>query len=60
MEVFLIGARNIWKERNNMHFKNIKPTVAAWRRRFKEDFGLLIHRTKEGIHPYIAHFISRL
>jgi hypothetical protein len=60
MEVFLIGARNIWKERNNMHFKNITPTVAAWRRRFKEDFGLLIHRTKEGIHPYIAHFISRL
>jgi hypothetical protein len=60
MEVFLIGAWNIWKERNNLHFKNITPTAAAWKRRFIEDFGLLKYRTKEGIHPYIDHLISSL
>jgi hypothetical protein len=60
MEVFLIGAWNIWKERNNMHFRNITPTIAAWKRRFIEDFGLLKHRTKEGVHPYIDHLISSL
>jgi hypothetical protein len=42
-----------------MHFNNITPTVEAWKRRFREDFGMLVHRTKEGMHPYISNFITR-
>jgi hypothetical protein len=30
-----------------MIFKNIVPTVDSWKRRFKEIFPLLVHRSKE-------------
>jgi hypothetical protein len=60
MEVFIVGAWNIWKERNNMLFNNFTPNLESWKRRFKEDFGLLVHRTKEGLHPFISSIISRL
>jgi hypothetical protein len=60
MEIFIIGAWSIWKERNNMLCNNITPTVEAWKRRFREEFGLLVHRKKEGVHPYINSLIARL
>jgi hypothetical protein len=37
---------------------NITPTGEAWKRRFREEFGLLVHRTK--VHPYINSLIARL
>jgi hypothetical protein len=60
MEVFIVTAWSIWKERNNMLFNNITPTVEEWKRRFRENFGLLDHRTKEGVHPFITSLISSL
>jgi hypothetical protein len=46
MKLFIVAAWSIWKERNNMLFNNITPTFEAWKRRLREDFGLLVHITK--------------
>jgi hypothetical protein len=46
IEVFMVGAWNIWKERNNMLFNRITPSLSSWKARFKCDFQLLIYRTK--------------
>ena len=59
-ETFLVAAWSHWKERNNKHFRRITPTVGGWLNRFKEDFGLLQHRTR-GSHPaFISSFVSEL
>ena len=59
-ETFLVAAWSLWKERNNKHFRRIMPTVGGWLNRFKEDFGLLQHRTR-GSHPaFISSFVSEL
>jgi hypothetical protein len=55
MEVFTVGSWCIWKERNDMLFKNIAPIVKSWKRSFKEIFPLLIHRTKEELHSFISN-----
>lgn len=44
MEVFLVSSWSLWKERNNHHFRNITPTVASWRDRFKLDLSNLRFR----------------
>jgi hypothetical protein len=31
MEIFMLGAWNIWKERNNMLFNGISPAVSSWK-----------------------------
>jgi hypothetical protein len=54
MEIFTVGAWCIWKERN------IAPTLQSWKRRFKEIFPLLIHRSKEELHSFILDFSNNL
>ena len=51
---------NIWKERNNFYFNGITPDCNSWKSRFKEDFALLVHRTKEDKHAFIKNFVGRL
>ena len=60
MEVFAIAAWSIWKERNNFYFNGITPSLSAWTSRFKEDFRLLVHRTKESKHSFIFSLASSL
>jgi hypothetical protein len=60
MEVFIVGAWNIWKERNNLLFNNITPKVDFWKRRFKSDFAMLVPRTKEDLHPFIYSLSNSL
>jgi hypothetical protein len=60
MEITLLGSWNIWKERNNLWFNNIQPSVQAWKSRFAADLSLLIHRTKEELHPLIKSIIHSL
>jgi hypothetical protein len=60
MEVLMLGSWGIWKERNNMLFNNVKLDTQRWLARFKEDFSLLTHRTKEELHPFISSFIATL
>jgi hypothetical protein len=60
MEIIMLGSWSIWKERNNMLFNNMQPDTQRWLARFKEDFALLVHRTREGLHPFINNFTSTL
>jgi hypothetical protein len=60
MEIFMVAAWNIWKIRNNMHFKGIVPDLRDWTSSFKEDFNLLVHRTKQEHHRFIASIVSSL
>jgi hypothetical protein len=60
MEVLILGSWSIWKERNNMLFNNVRSDIQRWLVRFKEDFALLVHRTKEELHPFINSFIASL
>ena len=38
MEIFLVAAWSLWKERNNNHFRHIAPSVTSWWAQFKTDF----------------------
>jgi hypothetical protein len=60
METFMIGAWNIWKERNQLLFEGITPLVNSWKAKFRNDFKLLVHRTKEKCHPFILELVAGL
>ena len=60
MDVFAIASWNIWKERNNLDFNGVTPKLSSWKARFKEDFLLLVHRTKEEDHPFIRSLVASL
>jgi hypothetical protein len=54
MEVFTVAAWSISKERNNQCFNGVNHNIASWKARFQQDFSLLVHRTKEELHPFIT------
>lgn len=58
MEVFIVAAWGLWKERNNKHFRGVVPSVDSWTQRFKRDFELLKHRSKESLEPFILHLVA--
>ena len=60
LDVFAMAAWNIWKQRNNFYFNNVAPEVDSWKARFKDDFSLLVHRTKEDKHPFIRSLVANL
>jgi hypothetical protein len=60
MEIFMLGAWNIWKERNSMFFNNVSPTVSSWKARLKADLLLLLHRTKSSSHTFINQLVDSL
>ena len=57
IEVFAIGAWSICKERNGFYFNNVPPSITGWTHRFKEDFQLLVHRTKECKQTFINSLV---
>ena len=59
METFMLGAWSIWKERNDLVFNAKAPGVDSWKNRFISDFGSLVHRTKQELHPFIVNFIDQ-
>lgn len=46
MEIFLIGAWCIWKERYDMIFNNKAPSIARWKSAFKEEVTNHLFRIK--------------
>jgi hypothetical protein len=60
MEIFLVSAWNIWKERNNLLFKGIALNIDSWTQRVKSDLLLLVHGTKQDLHSFISNFVDNL
>jgi hypothetical protein len=60
MEMVIVASWSIWKERNSKLFDGINLDVDSWSRRFKQDFSLLVHRTKKDLHPFINNLIATL
>lgn len=60
MDIFLVAAWSLWKERNNNYFRHIVPTVTSWEQRFKADFSNLRYRTSGANKDFISAFITEL
>jgi hypothetical protein len=60
MEVFMTGAWSIWKERNNLLFNGIIPDVDSWKSRLTSDVTLLVHRSREHLHPFISEPVAAM
>ena len=60
MEIFIIAAWSIRKERNNKHFRGIVPIENGWQQRFQYDFGMMRHRVKEALVPFVEHFVASI
>ena len=60
IEIFVVGAWSLWKQRNNKHFMGVEPSVESWLQRFKADFDLLRHRNKENLGHFITAFLLPL
>jgi hypothetical protein len=61
MEIFLLASWNIWKETNKLFFEGTAPTLRrSWKERLKSDLSLLVHRTKDSVHPFIFNTINSL
>ena len=58
MEFFTIAAWGIWKERNNLIFNGIPPSVNSWRERVKADTILLQFRVPQNLVTYINTFLE--
>lgn len=56
METFAVAAWGIWKERNDKLFRGIAPSTQSWLARF----GLLVHRSKQNLEPFIVSFVNSL
>jgi hypothetical protein len=57
---FIIGAWRIWKERNNLIFRDIRPARASWRERVHSDFLLLRFRAPQNLVDHIYSLIDTL
>lgn len=60
MEVFVVAAWGIWKERNDKLFRGIPPSLCSWKAQFKEDFSLLVHRSPQRESAFITSFADSL
>ena len=60
MEIFVIAAWSVWKEHNNKHFRGLLPSVDGWLLRFKNDFGLMRHRVREALVPFVECLVTSI
>ena len=60
LEVSAVAAWGIWKERNDKHFRGIQPSFVSWRNRFKKDFAMLVHLSKQEQGTYILSIVQLL
>ena len=55
MEIVLLAAWHIWKQRNEAIFQRILPSFRGWRRRFIHEAYMHVHRVKD---KYVTSFTS--
>ena len=58
METFIIAIWGVWKERNNKNFRNMLPSFESWRDRFRNDMSMMMHRTRDSLHPFIRGLVA--
>ncbi|KAK3150220.1 hypothetical protein QOZ80_3AG0230400 [Eleusine coracana subsp. coracana] len=56
MEIFMIGAWQIWKQRNNLIFNRSNPSLQSWLFLFKQEAQLQAHRINKELdrHSFLA------
>jgi hypothetical protein len=60
MDIFLVAAWSLWKERNNNYFREIHPSFASWKTRFIQDFTNLSYRVLEDKRSFISAFTASI
>ena len=60
MELFLLAAWNIWKERNGLIFQGIQPSITSCLANLKSDLSLHLIRFRESDHPLVQSWIGHL
>jgi hypothetical protein len=60
MEIIILLAWAIWVTRNDWIFNNIIPTVESCRRKFKEEFKLLLLRAKPSLVEAMSAWLDNL
>ena len=60
VEIVILACWNIWKQRNNKIFKDIRPSFRAWRAGFIHDITLVKHRVKKKSVPILSSWIDNL
>jgi hypothetical protein len=58
MEIFMIGAWFLWKERNNLIFNNAPPSPATWKSSFKMMVAEHLIRIKQELHQSIKEWMD--
>ncbi|XP_073354904.1 uncharacterized protein [Aegilops tauschii subsp. strangulata] len=56
LDIFMLSAWSIWKERNNEHFRRVPHSFSSWLACFKSLVELLVHNCKQELHPFISMF----
>jgi len=60
VDIFLLAAWSIWKERNNEYFRGVPHSFAAWLDRFKNLLILLVHNCNEELRPFLDSYIQNM
>ena len=59
-EIVIIACWCIWKQRNGLIFKHIKPTFRGWKALFVHEVTLLKYRVKVSLVPSLSSWLDNL
>jgi hypothetical protein len=58
VKIIILACWSIWKQRNNLISKGIKPAFEAWKSGFILEISFLKHRVKPSILPLLSRWID--